>query len=441
MTFPRTAMTPPAIERALEAMRVDDADWRAARLWSLVYTAGPEHDAVLEDAHRRYANVNALSPSAFPSIARMEREVVHALLDLLGGDPDRSGGTMASGGTESILLAVKAHRDAAGLADPSMVVPSTAHPAFAKAGQLLGVRTRIVPVGTDLVADVAATAAAVDATTILLAASAPAFPYGLVDPVPELGQLALRHGIGLHVDACLGAIALPVLASLGQPAPAFDLRVPGVTSLSADLHKYGFGPKGTSTVLYRDRSLRRHQFTVHTDWPGGALVSPTLLGTRPGGAIAGAWAALHHLGLDGYERLFRGMWETTCRLREGIEALEGLHVLGDPPMTVFAFGARDRDVHAVADGLEERGWRIDRQSSPDCIHLVVTPGHAAVVDAFLHDLAEAHAAVPAGAGAGARAFVYGVTAEVPAGGDVTGALLDHLDRLYDPPDDPGPGER
>lgn len=432
-------MAPQAVADALEARRAGDADWRRSRLWSLVYTAGPEHDAVLEDAHRRYANVNALSPSAFPSVAGMERDVVHALLDLLGGDPEVAGGTMASGGTESILLAVKAHRDAAGVTDPSMVVPSTAHPAFVKAGELLGVRTRVVPVGPDLVADVTATAAAVDRTTILLAASAPAFPYGLVDPIPELGRLATERGIGLHVDACLGAIALPVLGSLGHPVPPFDLSVPGVTSISADLHKYGFGPKGTSTVLYRDRRLRRHQFTTFPDWPGGALVSPTLLGTRPGGAIAGAWAALHHLGLEGYQRLFRGMADTTRRLRQGIEALDGLHVLGHPPMTVFAFGSHDRDVHAIADALQAAGWRIDRQSDPDCIHLVVTPGHAAVADEFLADLAAAHAGAPARpAGGSDRAFVYGVTSEVPAGGDVTATLLDHLERLYDGPSE---GER
>ena len=377
MTFPQTAMSPDEIADELESRKSDDADWRGRRTWSLVYSAGPAHEAVLDDAHRRFAEVNALSPTAFPSVATMERDVVHALVDLLRGDPRTAGGTMTSGGTESIILAVKAHRDAADVEHPAMVVPSTAHPAFVKAGQLLGVRPVVVPVGADLVADPDAIRDAIDAQTILLGASAPAFPYGLVDPIRDLGELAADRGIGLHVDACLGAIALPVLASLGEEIPDFDLSVPGVTSMSADLHKYGFGPKGTSTVLYRDRALRRHQFTAYPDWPGGALASPTLLGTRPGGAIAGAWAALHHLGFEGYQRIFTELRDTTDRLRAGIERLAGLHVIGDPPMTTFAFGSRSLDVFAIADRLEEAGWRIDRQSDPDCIHLIVTPGHAA----------------------------------------------------------------
>ncbi len=424
-------MSPDVLRGAMDAMSVDDADWRDGRTWSLVYSAGPEHDEVVWEAQRRFASENALSPSAFPSLARMEREVVHALLDLLRADASRAGGTMASGGTESIILAVKAYRDAAGVEHPSMVLPSTAHPAFVKAGHLLGVDPVVVPVDGSLVADVDAMAAAVGPTTILLAASAPAFPYGLVDPIEELGAVATERGIGLHVDACLGAIVLSVLRTAGRPVPDFDFQVPGVTSISADLHKYGYGPKGTSTVLYADRELRRHQFTAYPDWPGGALASPTLLGTRPGGAIAGAWAAIHHLGLEGYRSLFEDVMATTARLRTGIEAIGDLEVLGDPPMSVFAFGSERRDVFAMADSLELHGWRIDRQQDPDCLHLIVNPGHAAVVDTFLRDLAAAYDAAPPPSGAPTSPVIYGVTSHVEVGTDVRASLLDQMEAHYD----------
>jgi glutamate/tyrosine decarboxylase-like PLP-dependent enzyme len=431
MRFPERGLSPDEVGAALEAMRDNDADWKAGRTWSLVYSAGPEHEAVLKDAYLRFFSENGLSPSAFPSLARMEREVVWAMLDLLGADPDRAGGTMASGGTESIILAVKAYRDASGVDRPAMVVPSTAHPAFVKAGELLRVRTVVVPVGPDLVADVDATAAAIDDETVLLAASAPAFPYGLVDPVAELGALARDRGLGLHVDACLGGFALPFLRALGHTVPPFDFSVGGVTSISADLHKYGYGAKGTSTVLYADRHLRRWQFTAHTDWPGGALASPTLLGTRPGGGIAAAWAAIHHLGSDGYRRLFASVMDTTVRLQRGIRSIGDLEIVGEPPMTVFAFGSAGRDIFAIADCLERIGWRIDRQSGPDCLHLIVNPVHAQVADAFLADLAGAYGTAPAVGSRRSSTVVYGVTSHVPADGDVEETILRHMEMHYD----------
>jgi sphinganine-1-phosphate aldolase len=431
MRFPQSGMAPEEVAAALEEMRGHDADWRSGKTWSLVYSAGPEHETVLKNAYLGFFSENGLSPSAFPSLARMEREVVWALLDLLGADPDRGGGTMASGGTESIILAVKAYRDASAVERPAIVVPSTAHPAFIKAGELLRVRTAVVPVGADLVADVDAIAAAIDDDTILLAASAPAFPYGLVDPIADLGALAIERGLGLHVDACLGGFVLPFLRSLGYPVPPFDFSVPGVTSISADLHKYGYGAKGASTILYADRQLRRAQFTAHTDWPGGALASPTLLGTRPGGGIAAAWAAIHHLGADGYRRLFASVMETTTRLQEGIRRIGGLAVVGEPAMTVFAFGSADRDIFAIADFLETLGWRIDRQSNPDCLHLIVNPVHAQVADAFLADLEEAYAAAPAVGDGRSSAVVYGVTSHVPVEGDLAETILRHMELRYD----------
>jgi len=429
--FPEHGRSPEAIVEALADMGSGDADWRSGRTWSLVYSAGTAHDAVLVDAYRRYASENALSPSAFPSLARMEREVVGALLELLGADLTRAGGTMASGGTESIILAVKAYRDSALVHEPNMVLPSTAHPAFVKAGQLLGVRTVVVPVGADLVADPEAMRQVVDDRTILVAASAPAFPYGLVDPIRELASLAGERGIGLHVDACLGAFVLPILRELGHSVPPFDFTVDGVTSISADLHKYGYGPKGSSAILYADRRLRRAQFTAHTGWPGGALASPTLLGTRPGGVIAAAWAGINHIGAHGYREIFASVMETTARLRAGIEQIGDLKVIGDPPMCVLAFGSVQRDVFAMAERLEGSGWRIDRQSDPDCLHLIVNPVHSDVVEEFLGDLADAFDQAPSASDGRESAVVYGVSSHVPAGGDLGEAILEAIEAHYD----------
>lgn len=431
MQFPRSGMAPQAVSAALEEMRSDDADWRDGRTWSLVYFAGEAHEAVVKDAYLRFFNENALSPTAFPSLQRMERDVVWAMLDLLGADPEHAGGTMTSGGTESIILAVKAYRDTAKVDDPSIVIPSTAHPAFVKAGELLGVRPKIVPVGPDLMADLDAMAAAIEPATILLAASAPAFPYGLVDPIDGLGAIAVERGVGLHIDACLGGFVLPVLRSLGHPVPPFDFGVAGVTSISADLHKYGYGPKGSSTVLYRDRATRRAQFTAYTAWPGGALASPTLLGTRPGGAIAAAWAGIHHLGLSGYQAIFAELLQTARLLQAGITAIGDLQVIGDPPMTVFAFTSERKDIFSIADHMEERGWRIDRQSEPDCLHLIVNPPHVAAAPAFLADLSEAYLAAPDRDASPRRAVVYGVTAHIPSDGNVEEAIIAQMEWRYD----------
>ncbi len=420
------------MQESLRAMREHDADWRSGRTWSLVYSAGDEHDALIKTAYMEYFHENGLSPSAFPSLERMEREVVGDLLGHLGADLDTAGGTMASGGTESIILAMKAYRDRAARPDPSIVVPSTAHPAFVKAAELLGLRATIVPVGSDLVADVEATGAAIDASTIAIVGSAPAFPYGLVDPINELGELASSRGVGLHVDACLGGIPLPFIKALGRRIPDFDLSVSGVTSISVDLHKFGYAAKGASAVLYADRRLRNNQFTVYTDWPGGVLASPTLLGTRPGGAIAAAWTALRGLGADGYMALFEGLMNTVDRLTSGITGIGDLSIVGTPPMMVFAVTSDAKDMFSVADFLDEKGWRIDRQTNPDSIHHIVNPRHTEVVDEYLAALRSAYdLAAPRPTGATGRKAFYGVTSGVLDSSDIREGLLTDLGRRYD----------
>jgi glutamate/tyrosine decarboxylase-like PLP-dependent enzyme len=420
----------------LRELRKGDASWRQGRTFSLVYHAGDAHTAMLKEAYGLYFAENALSPMAFPSLRQMENEVVAMTAGLLGGDAGVAG-TMTSGGSESLLLAVKTYRDQAraerpAITEPEMILPITAHPALRKAAHYLGVRPVLVPVDAEFRVDVEAVRRALTARTILIVGSAPAYPQGVMDPIEPLSELARAHGIGLHVDACLGGFLLPFLRQLGEPIPPFDFRLPGVTSISADLHKYGFAAKGASTILYRSEALRRNQFFACTDWPGGLFASTTMLGTRPGGAIAAAWAALMALGVQGYLQMAAGILKTTRALQEGIGRIADLRVLGRPQMSVFAFTAERTNLLAVADAMELRGWHIDRQQGPDAIHLMITPAHEAIVQPYLTDLAEcvAYVAAHPELAAQGNAAMYGMLAQIPDRGMAHDLVLQHMGGLY-----------
>lgn len=412
-----------------------DADWQTGRTWALVYHADDATAALLKEAYNFFFAENALNPLAFPSLRQFENEVIAMTADLLGGGAETVG-SMTSGGTESVLMAVKAARQKAraersAITAPEMVLPVSAHPAFEKAAHYFDVKAVRTPLGPDLRADVAAAAAALTPNTILMVGSAPCFPYGVIDPIAELAALAAARGIPFHVDACLGGLLLPFVRRLGYPVPDFDFRVPGVTSISADLHKYGYAAKGASTILYRNKELRRHQFFVYADWPGGLYASPTMTGTRPGGAIAAAWAVMNYLGAEGYLNLARTVMATTTKLIDGIAAIPGLKVMGRPDMSVVAFTSDTLDVFALGDAMQARGWFLDRQQMPPALHLMVTPPHAAIADDFLHDLA-ATAAQVAAAGAGApqgAAAIYGMMATLPDRTMAHTLLLNLMDDL------------
>jgi glutamate/tyrosine decarboxylase-like PLP-dependent enzyme len=372
--------------------RGDDADWRGGRTFSLVYNpVDAELEGLQESVAREYLHENYLNPFAFPSLLRMEREVVAMGADLVHGDP--RAGKLTSGGTESLFLAVQVARDDArsrrGIAEPTVVVPETAHPALAKACHYLDVTEVRVPVRADGRADVDATARAVDDRTALVVGSAPCYPYGVVDPLPELAALAAGRGALCHTDACLGGWLLPFLERLGEPVPPWDFRVEGVTSLSADVHKYGWSTKGASLLLHRDEDLLRRQYFLYDGWPGGLYGSATTAGTRPAAPIATAWATLNHLGMDGYLRLAGVVRATAARLRTGIEAIDGLRITGDPVPGVMEIAAAGEgvDIAAVGDAMDDRGWHLDRQQGG--LHAIVSPSHAAVADEFLADLAAA----------------------------------------------------
>ena len=369
-----------------------DLDWRDGRAFSLVYNPDtPDLEHLLDEVGRRYLHDNALNPFKYPSVLQMELDVVAMAADLLGGPPDA--GSMSSGGTESIFLAVQVARDHAraerGIAEPLLLTASTAHPAFAKAAKYLDVEQVRVPVGPDGRADVDAMAAAVTDRTGLVVGSAPCYPYGVMDPIADLAAMAAERGILFHTDACLGGWLLPWWERLGESVPPWDFRVPGVTSISADVHKYGYAFKGASVILYRDRDLVKRQHFWYDDWPGGLYASGTTAGTRPAAPIVGAWTAINHLGVDGYLRLAEIVRDTTRRFADGIGAIDGLRVHHDYDLSLFEFGSDTLDIGAVADVMDDRGWNLDRQQGG--LHLMVSPYHAKIADQFLADLADAAA--------------------------------------------------
>ena len=397
---------------ALKAQMLDfagaDVRWREGKTAVYVFNAGPEVERVQKEAYALFMSENGLGPAAFPSLKRMEEEVVGFGLGLLHGD-DEANGVITSGGTDSITMALKAARDFAridrGVKGPlNVVLPRSAHPAFDKACAVMEIEVRRTPL-MDLLADPAAMAEAADASTVMIVGSAPCFPFGLIDPIEALSDLAVARGLWLHVDACVGGYLAPFVRMNGGDVPPFDFELAGVHSISADLHKYGYAAKGASTVFFRSAALRKRLTFDFRDWPGGRMVTPTLAGTRPGGAIAAAWAVMSHLGVAGY-RAKQGL---VTQAREAIEAgvkAQGFSVLGRPQLGLIAFTRDDLDCAAVWARLRERGWFSGMVTEPRGLQLMLSPIHAQVAQAYLEDLAWAVDAVRTGEKVGAAEARY-----------------------------------
>lgn len=372
--------------------RSGDLDWKGGKAFSLVYnTDDPELARLQHEVASIFLHENALNPFRYRTLLRMEGEVLRMATSLFGAGH----AALSSGGTESIFLAVQTARDharAQGRMSPTLVCSATAHPAFAKACKYLDVEMVRLPVREDGRADPDAYAAAIDDRTAVVVVSAPCYPFGVIDPVTEIAGLAAERGVLCHVDACLGGYLLPFWEQLGQPVPPWDFRVEGVTSMSADIHKYGYCFKGVSTVLYRDEELYRRQIFMYDDWPGGLYASSSSAGTRPGAPIAAAWATMTHLGTEGYLRLARRVLDATTTFREGISSIEGLAITSDPDMSVFEFGvdpaaAGELSIEAIGDVMDDRGWNLDRQQGG--LHVMASPGHDKFAAQFVADLTEA----------------------------------------------------
>lgn len=390
----------------LRSMQAADLPVHGGRTLAYVYDSGlPDIDRIGREAVAAYAGSNGLDPTAFPSLLRMETEVVGMAADLLDA-PETVVGTVTSGGTESVLLAVQAARDAhrgieqSRIERPRMVLPSTAHAAFHKAAHYFGVEPVLVPVGPDFRADPAAMAAAMDERTVLVVASAPSYAHGVVDPVTEIAAAAAERGIRCHVDACIGGWVLPYATRLGRDVPAWTFAVEGVTSISVDLHKYAYAPKGTSVLLHRTPELRRPQFFASAAWPGYTMLNSTMQSTKSGGPLAGAWAVMRSLGDEGYERLARDVFEAVDRIRAGVGEMPELDVVSTPDSTLLALTTDGScDPFTVCDEMAVRGWYVQPQmsfaGSPATIHLSVSAATLPHVPELLAALAEAVAAAVA----------------------------------------------
>lgn len=416
--------------------------WEDGFASGAVYHGDPAHIAFLDEVYSLNSQANPLHSDLWPSATKYEAEIVAMVGAMLHGGGDEAPdvcGTVSSGGTESILLAMKTYRDQAastrGVTRPNLVAPVTAHAAFDKASQYFGIELRKAPVGPDFRADVDAARALVDDDTVAMVGSAVNYPQGVIDPIEDLASIAAERGIGFHTDSCLGGFVLPWAERLGYRVPPFDFRVPGVTSMSCDTHKFGYAAKGTSVVLYRDRELRAHQYYRTAEWPGGLYFSPTFAGSRPGALSAQAWAALVSIGEEGYLDASRRILETGAEVKAGVDRIDGLRVQGDP-LWVVAFESTDPalNIYAVLDRMSHRRWSLNGLQHPPAVHLCVTLRHTqpGVAERFLADLEASVAEVRADPdAAGMMAPVYGMAASVDGRGTVEDILRTYVDVLFE----------
>ncbi|XP_037777606.1 sphingosine-1-phosphate lyase-like [Penaeus monodon] len=381
---------------------------------------------------------NPLHPDVFPGVRKMEAEVVRMCCTMFHGDAS-SCGVMTTGGTESIIMACKAYRDYAinvkGIKKPEMLVPVSAHAAFDKGAQLLGMRIRHVPLDPETMkVDIAAMRKMINRNTCMLAGSAPQFPHGVMDPIIEIAGLGLRYDIPVHVDACLGGFLIPFMDDAGFPLAPFDFRVEGVTSISADTHKYGYAPKGSSVIIYNEPKWRHHQFFVTPDWPGGIYATPTIGGSRSGGIVSACWAALVYHGKRGYVDYTRSIIQTTRKIEEGCRKIKGVFVYGKPEVSVVALGSNDYNIYQLSDRMGKRGWNLNALQYPPSIHIAVTVlhTHPGVAERFIKDIDELSKEILENPpkDAGGSAALYGMAQSIPDRSLVGEMAWCYLDAVY-----------
>lgn len=421
----------------------EESRWEDGFVSGAVYSGDRDHIEFLNKVYEISSQTNPLHADIWPSITKYEAEIVSMTGKMLGADKvdedmgDEVCGVVSSGGTESILLAMKTYRDWArdmkGIINPEMIIPSTVHAAFDKASQYFNIKQRRIPVGPDFKADVAATEKAITPNTIVIVGSAPSFPHGVIDPIEELSELALSEDIGFHSDACLGGFILPWAEKLGFEVPPFDFRLPGVTSISADTHKYGYAAKGSSVILYRSLELRRYQFYTTADWPGGLYFSPTFAGSRSGALSATAWAAMVSIGEEGYLERTKRILETADKIKKGIEEIPEIHVLGDPLWDI-GFASDTLNIYQVLNCMSEKNWNLNGLQLPPAAHICLTLRHTqpGIAERFLEDLASSVEYVKNNPDAvsGELGSIYGMSATIPIKGIIGGVIKKFIDTLY-----------
>lgn len=427
-----------------ELRALEESRWKQGYASGSVYHGDSSHIEYMNQAYALHSQTNQLHSDLWPSAAKFEAEIIAMTATMLGADRTTAPfgseegvcGSVSSGGSESILLAMKAYRDWArdkrGITEPELVMPISAHAAFHKAGQYFQIKIRTTPLDDGFRADLNALEDAINENTIGIIGSAVNFPYGTIDPLEEMSEIALRRGVLMHVDGCLGGYFLPWAEKLGAPVPKFDFRLPGVTSMSCDTHKYGYAPKGTSVVLYRGMELRRYQFFTLADWPGGLYYSPTFSGSRPGGLSAACWAALMTIGEQGYLEATKKILDAVAIMKQGIESIPELRLLGQT-VGVFAFTADSLDTYQVLDQMSYRHWALTGLQHPPAIHLSPTQRHTTpgVAERFVSDLRESVAFVRETPNIeGGMAPIYGLAASIPDKSIVHDLLKQVMDVYY-----------
>lgn len=437
--FPKLGTKAEDVLAQMKEFKSLDVDWQKGRSFSLVYPVNEEHHDFLKKAHNLFFSENALNPMAFKSLRKFEHETIRMCAELFHGD-DETVGLVTSGGTESLIMAIKAYRDRAKklkpwILKPEIIVPESAHSAIDKGAYYFDVKIKHAPVGPDFRVDVKAVKKLINRNTILIIGSAPQYPQGVVDPIAQLADLAAEHNIPMHVDACIGGFVLPFIEKLGHAVPVFDFRIPGVTSISADIHKYGYAAKGASALVYRNMNYMKYQFFIHTEWKGGGIyASPSFPGTRPGGPIAAAWGAIKKLGEEGYLDLTKQILETRDYFLKELSKIPELKLLAYPDSTLICFTNSDPRVgiYAVADQLQAKGWNIDRQQTPESIHLTLSPAHTEFIKEFVWDLKEAVDVVKANPklNTSGQAAMYGMMAKIPFKGMIKGSVMGIMEKMY-----------
>ena len=388
--FPDQSSNPEDVLSQMRRIKDHDIPWESGKIFGFVYYPGVELARFIETIYSNFLHENALNPSLFPSLWRIENDTVGMIADLLHGD-DQVVGNMTSGGTESIFLVLKAARDhflqrKNGPGQPEIMLPKSVHPAFHKGAHYLNMKIKPIPLCDQKRAIPGYIKNAINKNTALIAASAPSYPHGVMDPIEDIASIAQQHDIPFHVDACLGGFMLPFLEDLQYPVPRFDFRIPGVTSISVDPHKFGFAPKGASVILYRNKDFRKHQIYVHTDWPGGLFATAGLLGTRSGASMAATWAIINRLGRKGYTECACQSMRATTKIKDVIQQINGLRIVGDPVMSILSFTSEYGNIYQIGDDLSKKGWHLDRLQYPEALHMTLTPHTARHIDTFIQDL-------------------------------------------------------
>jgi len=410
----------------------EKGNWKDGYFSGVVYGNSLEHFDLQSKVYQLFSITNPLHPECFPSIRKFESEVVRMTASMLHGDASVCG-FITSGGSESILMAVKAYRDYAKKSHPEIVIPVTAHAAFEKACHYFGIKCIKIGVDSGYRVDVKAMNNAINSNTILIVGSAPGYPHGVIDPIEEMASVALLHKVPLHVDACLGGFFLPFAQKISKDVPLFDFSVQGVTSISCDTHKYGYSVKGTSVLLFSNKSLRRATYFVSPDWPGGTYASPSVAGSRAGGLIACAWASLVAMGQDGFESRARGIYEAAQTIKNGIKKINGLRLMGDSYSSVIAFDSPTLNIFMISEQMKKRGWHLNNLQKPAGIHICLTALHIGKGDKFLQDLVEVTNSVkenPAKFNSDTVAM-YGLASSIPDRTIITDMCSIYLDTILE----------